>query len=136
LSIRVHRRFGGPDASSASLESAATEAEKNCVLIDALRIFDLGQTGSDRGSLELAKVTGGKAHILDSSQIVPDLGRKVTQELHEYYTLLYSTSERIQPGAFRKVRVVARASPWRNFSVHTRAGYLTQRLTVLRYIID
>jgi len=96
------------------------------VLIHALGIFDLGQTGSDRGFLELVKVAGGQVHILDSSQIVPGMGRKVARELHEYYTLLYATSKRIRPGAFRRIRVVGRGSPWRKLSVHTRAGYLTR----------
>jgi Ca-activated chloride channel homolog len=117
---------GCDDASSANLENTLTEAERNSVRIHALGMFDMGQTGSDRGFLKLATVTGGKAHIVNSSRIEPDVGQKVARELHEYYTLLYATSQGVQPGVFRRVRVVTRTSFWKTFFVHTRTGYLTR----------
>jgi Ca-activated chloride channel homolog len=115
---------GDDNASRAHADELLAAAEAGPVLIYALAISDSAQPENNIVFLtQLAKVTGGKAHVLDSTSHLAEVTAQLARELRGQYTLFYHPSNRKQDGAFRTVRVVAQTPAQGKLFVHTRAGY-------------
>jgi Ca-activated chloride channel homolog len=125
---------GDDNASHVSLQSLISVARTNSILIYALGLCDLGQTGSNPTFMEqLASTTGGKAKILNSMDEFPGIGRSISRELHQQYTLVYASSNPKPSGVFRTVRVTARSAEFGKLFVRTRPGYTAQNHPESRY---
>jgi Ca-activated chloride channel homolog len=116
---------GGEDnASHATLQQVLSVAQRNSVIIYSLAIVAFGQTGSDPDFLkQLAAITGGKAHIINSADKFAGIGSMLARELHQQYTLIYASSS-LNQGVFHTLRVEVRSPEHKALFVRTRSGYM------------
>jgi Ca-activated chloride channel homolog len=117
---------GGDNASMrSSLTQVVNMAERSSVIIYTIGIFDKDDPDRNPGVLKrLAQATGGEAFLPDRfSEVVAICGR-IARDIRHQYTIGYVPINPARDGAYRAIRVLARAKGHDRLSVRTRTGYI------------
>jgi VWFA-related protein len=116
---------GDDNSSSETLEKAvARVAEENGPTIYSLGL--LGEEKSRRAKRALqifAEKTGGVSFFARTLDEVDSISRSVAHDIRHQYTIGYKPSNPQKPGAYRKIKVEARANGYGKLQVRTRTGY-------------
>ena len=115
---------GGDNASARSLSQVMKLAEQSSAVIYTLGVFDEEDPDRNPAVLKrLAQATGGEAFFPSQlSEVVAICGR-IARDIRHQYTIGYVPSNLTRDGAYRAIRVRARANGHDRLSVRTRAGY-------------
>jgi len=116
---------GGDNASARSLSQVMKLAEQSSAVIYTLGVFDEEDPDRNPAVLKrLAQATGGEAFFPSQlSEVVAICGR-IARDIRHQYTIGYVPSNLTRDGAYRAIRVRARANGHDRLSVRTRAGYI------------
>ena len=116
---------GGDNASMRSdLDQVVNMAERSSTIIYTIGIFDKEDPDQNPRVLKrLARTTGGEAFLpAQFSEVVAICGR-IARDIRHQYTIGYVPINLARDGAYRAIRVVARAKGHGKLAVRTRAGY-------------
>src|SRR5205823_6794325 len=116
---------GGDNASAHKLAEVLKMAEQSSALVYTIGIFD--EENRDRNPKvlrRLARATGGEAFFPGQLHEVVAICERIARDIRNQYTLGYVSSNAAQPGAYRAIRVVARATGKGKLLVRTRSGYI------------
>jgi len=117
---------GDDNNSRKSLEEAMLIAQKSEVAIYAISTnLSIGSSGADRdrGDKNLKKLseeTGGRAFFPKKLEDLESGFQSIGEEVRSQYSLLYSPTNKVRDGRFRKYRVVANN---KQFKITARPGY-------------
>lgn len=116
---------GDDDASQLSLEQAMhVLQQENGPVVYAIGLLGEEKARKAKRALKLfADRTGGIAFFPPTLSQVDEISRTVAHDIRNQYTITYAPTNPKTVAGFRTVRVEARAKPYHNLSVRTRAGY-------------
>ena len=115
---------GGDNASAHKFAEVLNVAEQSNATVYTIGIFDHDDADRNPGVLHrLAQATGGEAFFPAQLNEVVTICERIARDIRNQYTLGYVSSNTAQPGAYRSIRVVARAAGEGKLFVRTRAGY-------------
>jgi len=116
---------GGDNASTHSLAQVMKLAAQSSAVIYTVGIFDQGDPDRNPGVLKhLAQATGGEAFFPGEIGEVVAICERIARDIRHQYTIGYVPSNVTHTGAYRTIRVVARAEDHDKLSVRTRTGYI------------
>ncbi len=116
---------GGDNASAHSLAEVLKMAGQSSALVYTIGIFDEEDPDRNPEMLRrLARATGGEAYIPGPFDGLAAICERIAREIRHQYTLGYVSSTAAQPGAYRAIRVTARAPGKGNLAVRNRSGYI------------
>ena len=116
---------GGDNASARSLAQVMNLAGKSSAVIYTVGVFD--EDNPDRNPRvlrRLAQATGGEAFFPDQLSEVVAISERIARDIRHQYTIGYVPINLTRDGAYRAIRVVARAKGHGRLSVRTRTGYI------------
>jgi Ca-activated chloride channel homolog len=115
---------GGDNASKRSLAQVMRLASQSSAVIYTVGLFDQDDQDRNPGVLKrLAQATGGEAFLPAELSDVVAICERVARDIRHQYTIGYVPSNPTHSGAYRAIRVRARAKG-RELSVRTRRGYM------------
>jgi VWFA-related protein len=115
---------GGDNASAHTLDQVLKMAEKSSVILYTVGVFDDGDPDRNPRVLKrLAHRTGGEAFFPGELGAVVDVCESIAREIRNQYTIGYVSTNVAPDGAYRAIRVSARAPGDGKLVVRTRAGY-------------
>ena len=115
---------GGDNVSTHKLAQVMTLAEQSSAVIYTLGIFDKDDPDRNPGVLKrLARATGGEAFFPDELSEAVAICEGIARDIRHQYTIGYVPTNLTRDGAYRAIRVVARAKGHERLSVRTRTGY-------------
>jgi VWFA-related protein len=115
---------GGDNASKGTLAQVMKLAEQSSAVIYTIGLFDEDDEDRNPGVLKrLAQATGGEAFLPSQLAEVAPICERIAQDIRHQYTIGYVPASVARNGAYRAIRVVARAKG-RGLSVRTRTGYI------------
>jgi Ca-activated chloride channel homolog len=116
---------GGDNASMrSSLTQVVNMADRSSAIIYTIGIFDKDDPDQNPGVLKrLAQATGGEAFLPDQLSETVAICARIARDIRHQYTIGYVPTNAKRDGAYRTIRVVARAKGHDRLSVRTRAGY-------------
>jgi VWFA-related protein len=118
---------GADNASVHRLAQVLEMAEQSNAIIYTVGLFEPDDKDANPKVLNrLAKATGGEAFFPDKLSDVVDICGRIAHDIRNQYTLGYFASNAVRDGAYRTVRVVARATGKGKLVVRTRAGYMAR----------
>lgn len=118
---------GADNASVHRLAQVLEMAEQSSVIIYAVGLFHPDDKDANPKVLNrLAKATGGEAFFPDKLSDVVEICGRIAHDIRNQYTLGYFASNARREGAYRTLRVVARAAGKGKLVVRTRAGYIAR----------
>ena len=116
---------GGDNASAHTKAEALKMADKSIAIVYTIGIFDEDNPDRNPNVLRrLARASGGEAFFPGQLSEVTAICERIAHDIRNQYTLGYVSSNAAQPGAYRAIRVVARATGMGKLSVRTRSGYI------------
>ena len=116
---------GGDNASVHSLAEVLKMAGQSSTLVYTIGIFDAEDPDRNPAVLRrLAGATGGEAFFPGQLNEVVAICERIARDIRKQYTLGYVSSNASQPGAYRAIRVAARAAGKSKLVVRTRSGYI------------
>jgi VWFA-related protein len=116
---------GGDNASAHSLAQVMKLAGQSSAVIYTLGLFDEQGPDQNPGVLKrLAQATGGEAFLPDQLSEVAPICEGIARDIRHQYTIGYVPINMPRNGAYRAIRVVARAKGHDKLSVRTRTGYI------------
>jgi VWFA-related protein len=116
---------GGDNASGQSLAQVMDLANQSSAVIYTIGLFDPDDPDRNPGVLNrLARETGGEAFLPGQLSAVVAICERIARDIRNQYTIGYVSTNPARNGAYRAIRVVARATGNRTLSVRTRAGYI------------
>jgi VWFA-related protein len=116
---------GGDNASACSLAQVMKLAGESSAVIYTVGLFDENDPDRNPGVLRrLAQATGGEAFLPDEIGKVVAICERIARDIRHQYTIGYVPINRTRDGAYRAIRVVARAKGHDRLSVRTRTGYI------------
>ena len=116
---------GGDNASAHSLAQVMKLAGQSSAVIYTVGLFDEDDPDRNPGVLKrLAQATGGEAFLPDQLSEVVAICERIARDIRHQYTIGYVPINRTRDGAYRAIRVVARANGHDRLSVRTRTGYI------------
>ena len=116
---------GGDNASVHSLAEALKIAGRSSALVYTVGIFDPEDPDRNPNVLRrLAGVTGGEAFFPGQPNEVVAICESIARDIRHQYTIGYVSGNAAQPGAYRAIRIVARAPGRGKLFVRTRSGYI------------
>ena len=116
---------GGDNASARSLAQVMNLAEKSSAVIYTVGVFDEDDPDRNPGVLKrLAQATGGEAFLPDQLSEVVAICERIARDIRHQYTIGYVPTNLARDGAYRAIRVLARAKGHDRLSVRTRTGYI------------
>ena len=116
---------GGDNASASSLDHVMKLAAQSSAVIYTVGLFDEGDPDQNPGVLKrLAQATGGQAYLPGSASEVAAISERIARDIRHQYTIGYVPDKPASDGAYRAIRVRARAKGYGGLSVRTRAGYI------------
>jgi len=116
---------GGDNASAHSLAQVMILAGQSSAIIYTIGVFDEQDPDQNPGVLKrLAEATGGEAFLPDQLSDVVAIGERIARDIRSQYTIGYIPTNRARDGAYRAIRVLARAKGHSRLSVRTRTGYI------------
>jgi Ca-activated chloride channel family protein len=116
---------GEDTASSQSLEKAVERLQGE----NGPAVYAVGVLGDDkprraRRALEtIAERTGGIAFLPKTADEVDEISGTVAHDIRNQYTIGYKPSNPLTDGGFRRIKVEALASGYKDLKVRTRSGY-------------
>lgn len=116
---------GGDNKSKHSLDEILKMGEHSSALVYTIGIFD--EQDEDRNPKVLARMaqtTGGEAFFPRQLEDVVEVCERIARDIRHQYTLGYVSTNAAQSGAYRTIRVAARAAGKGKLSVRTRSGYI------------
>ena len=116
---------GGDNASMRSdLAQVVNMAERSSAIIYTIGVFDKEDPDQNPRVLKrLAAATGGEAFLPERLSEVVAICERIARDIRHQYTFGYVPSNLARDGAYRAIRVVARAKGHGKLSVRTRTGY-------------
>ena len=115
---------GGDNVSARSLDQVMRLAEQSSAVIYTVGVFDEGDPDRNPGVLKrLAKATGGQAFLPGHISEVVAICERIARDIRHQYTIGYVPTNPARDGAYRAIRVVAKAKGQDRLSVRTRTGY-------------
>ena len=122
---------GGDNASRHSLADVMALAGRSNAALYFIGISDpADEDRNPRVLKKIAKITGGRAYFPESIDQVTSICRQIARDIREQYTIGYAPADNGSNGAFRKIRVTVSAPGRGKLTVHTRAGYFADALSV------
>jgi VWFA-related protein len=116
---------GGDNASAHSLAQVMKLAGQSSAVIYTVGIFDEEDPDRNPGVLKrLARATGGEAFLSGELGEVVAICQGIARDLRHQYTIGYVPTNPARDGAYRAIRVLARAKGRGRLSVRTRTGYI------------
>jgi VWFA-related protein len=116
---------GGDNASSHTLAGVLKAAEQSRSLMYTIGIFDDADADKNLDVLRrLAGVTGGEAFFPSEYDEVVAICERIARDIRHQYTIGYVSANTARLGAYRSIRVVARAAGKSKLVVRTRSGYI------------
>ena len=117
---------GGDNASTHSLADVMKLAGQSSAVIYTVGIFLEEDTERNLGVLKrLAEATGGEAFLPEELDQVTAVCERIARDIRHQYTIGYAPINLAHDGAYRAIRVLARAKGHRNgLAVRTRTGYI------------
>jgi Ca-activated chloride channel homolog len=116
---------GGDNASALNLGQVMKLAAQSNAVIYTVGIFDEGDPDQNPGALKrLAQATGGEAYLPGRASEVVAICERIARDIRHQYTVGYVPTNLTHDGAYRSVRVRARAKDHGRLSVRTRSGYI------------
>jgi Ca-activated chloride channel family protein len=116
---------GGDNASSHTLADVLKVSGQSNALVYTIGIFDEDDEDRNLAVLRrLAHATGGEAFFPGQLDEVVAICERIARDIRHQYTIGYAASGNSKPGAWRAIRVVARATGKGKLSVRTRSGYI------------
>ena len=116
---------GGDNASARSLAQVMKLAGQSSAVIYTVGVFDEEDPDRNPGVLKrLARATGGEAFLPDQLSEVVAICERIARDIRHQYTIGYVPINPARDGAYRAIRVVARAKGHDRLSVRTRTGYI------------
>lgn len=118
---------GGDNASRLRLPDILKTAGRSNALVYTIGIFDDSDPDKNPGVLRrLARSTGGDAFFPEHLEEVVTICERIAHEIRNQYTLGYVSTNAIQNGAYRNIRVVAKSQAYGQLSVRARTGYIAR----------
>jgi Ca-activated chloride channel family protein len=118
---------GADNASAHRLAQVLEMAEQSSAVIYTVGLFEPDDPDANPKVLNhLAKATGGEAFFPDKLSEVVEICEGIAHDIRNQYTIGYVASNPARSGAYRSVRVVARAPGQGKLVVRTRAGYIAR----------
>jgi Ca-activated chloride channel homolog len=118
---------GADNASAHTLAQVLEMAEQSDTIVYTVGLFEPDDRDANPKVLNrLAKATGGEAFFPEQLSEVVEICGRIAHDIRNQYTLGYFASNAAREGAFRTVRVVARAPGKGKLVVRTRAGYVAR----------
>ena len=117
---------GGDNASVLSLAQVMKLAGQSSAVIYTVGIYLEEDKERNLGVLKsLAQATGGEAFLPDELSEVTAICERIARDIRHQYTIGYVPSNPAHDGAYRAIRVLARAKGHHvGLSVRTRTGYI------------
>jgi VWFA-related protein len=116
---------GGDNASERSLAQVMKLAGQSSAVIYTVGIFDEADPDQNPAVLKrLAQATGGEAFLPGQLSEVVDICERIARDIRHQYTIGYVPINLARDGAYRAIRVLARAKGHDRLAVRTRTGYL------------
>jgi VWFA-related protein len=116
---------GGDNASKHSLNDVMKMAERSNAIIYTIGLFDDDDPDRNPRVLKrLAHQTGGEAFFPGELGAVVEVCELIAREIRNQYTIGYVSTNVTPDGAYRAIRVSARAPGNAKLVVRTRAGYV------------
>lgn len=116
---------GGDNTSASSLAEVMKLAAQSSAVIYTVGVFDKQDPDQNPGVLKrLAHATGGEAFFPDQVSEVVAICERIARDIRHQYTIGYVPINLTRDGAYRAIRVVARAKSHDKLSVRTRTGYI------------
>jgi Ca-activated chloride channel homolog len=116
---------GGDNASTFLLPQVLKKLSQSSAIVYAVGIFDEDDPDQNPGVLNrLARATGGEAFFPRQFNEVASICERIARDIRNQYTIGYISNSSATGGAFRKIRLVARAAGRGDLSVRTRSGYM------------
>jgi VWFA-related protein len=117
---------GGDNASLHNLAHVTELAGRSTAIIYTIGLFDPDDPDRNPKVLHrLAQATGGEAFLPDQLDEVVGICDRIAREIRNQYTIGYVPTAAPRGGAYRTIRVVARAAGRGKLFVRTRTGYIT-----------
>jgi VWFA-related protein len=116
---------GGDNASAHSLAQVMRLAGQSSAVVYTVGIFEEEDPERNLGALKsLARATGGEAYLPGQLSEVAPICERIARDIRHQYTIGYVPINTPRDGAYRAIRVVARATGHGAMSVRTRTGYI------------
>ncbi len=116
---------GGDNASTHTMDETLQMARESSTLVYTIGIFERDDPDRNPDVLRrLARATGGQAFFPEQLSEVVEICERIARDIRNQYTLGYSSTDTGKPGAYRKIRVSARAEEYGKLSVRARDGYI------------
>ena len=116
---------GGDNVSAHSLAEVMKLAERSSAIIYTVGVFDENDPDRNPGVLKrLAQATGGEAFFPGQLSDVVAICERIARDIRHQYTIGYVPTNPARDGAYRAIRVLARANGHDKLSVRTRTGYI------------
>jgi len=116
---------GGDNASARSLVQVMKLAGQSSAVIYTVGVFDEDDPEQNPGVLKrLAQATGGEAFLPGQLSEVVAISERIARDIRHQYTIGYVPINPARDGAYRTIRVLARAPGHGRLSVRTRTGYI------------
>ncbi len=116
---------GGDNASVRSLGEIMNLAQKSSAMIYTVGVFDEDDPDRNPAVLKrLARATGGEAFFAGQLSEVVAICERIARDIRHQYTIGYVPLNLTRDGAYRTIRVLARAKGHDRLSVRTRTGYI------------
>lgn len=116
---------GGDNASVHKLAEVLKKAEHSSALLYTIGVFDEEDPDRNPDVLRrLARETGGEAFFPNQRKDVVAICEGIARDIRHQYTIGYVPSETARPGAYRSIRVEAKAAGHGKLLVRARAGYI------------
>ena len=116
---------GGDNRSACSLAQVMRLASQSSAVIYTIGLFDQDDPDRNPGVLKrLAQATGGEAFLPAEASEVVAICERIARDIRHQYTIGYVPLNLAHDGAYRVIRVVARAKGHDKLSVRTRTGYI------------
>ena len=108
---------------------AAQEAEAIVYSIIVVPIeADAGRDiGGEHALIQISHDTGGKYYYAAGINQLDEAFRKISDELRTQYLLAYYPSQRISDSDFRRIQIVVKTPPGKDWTVRARTGYYTTK---------
>lgn len=118
---------GGDNASAQSLAQVTNIAVRSSAIIYAIGLFDEDNPDRNPGVLNrLAQATGGEAFFPNRLSEATAICEHIARDIRHQYTIGYVPLNLTHDGAYRAIRVRARAKSHGRLSVRTRTGYVAR----------
>jgi Ca-activated chloride channel homolog len=116
---------GGDNASVHTLAHVMKLAGRSSTVIYTVGLFDEDDPDRNPGVLtRLARTTGGEVFIPERLGEVVPICERIARDIRHQYTIGYVPLNPPRDGAYRAIRVLARAKGREGLNVRTRTGYI------------